>query len=156
MVKTSRLLLAVAMIGCTPAATPAGAPASAVAVAPVGADASVAVEPIATEAGAVVAAAPEGRPRGTSYCFSWVHLADSSIDCYPNSGECEKARITMKQGARDTTACEPARYTTCTSVARPPEHPEQEDHCFERTDECEKYRRFVLASAHTATACTKR
>ena len=95
-------------------------------------------------------------PEAGFHCFSWVHGAQFSTDCYPSFAECEKERLGMSGGARPTTPrCEKAAHVSCVRLSMPPDTTEKE-RCFEDAAACGRYRAFVLKSGHRVTACEDR
>lgn len=167
-------------VGCGPAQT-SGGPPSPGAGAPAAASSGEPASPGATAAdsgapaaapggdasaagtGAAAAPGPGGSSsagvaaggRATFHCFSWVHGPEFSTDCYRTAAECDREQLSMKNGARDTTGCQPVQGAVCTRVSRPPD-PADHERCFSDAGRCAHYQAFVTGNGHAVTPCVAR
>jgi hypothetical protein len=85
------------------------------------------------------------------YCFSWVHLAAFSTDCFRSRAECESQRKQMAMGARDTAPCQAASRASCTVVGD-----EAHEHCFGSNGDCGRYRMMLARRGIQSTDCVER
>lgn len=93
--------------------------------------------------------------RSDFHCFSWVHGPDFSTDCFRGAAICDRERIAMKEGARDTMECSKVKGASCTRVSRPPT-PGDSERCFGDANNCERYRAYVQGNGLTVTPCEDR
>lgn len=111
--------------------------------------------PQASAEPAASAAAPgagSAAARAEFHCFSWVHGPEFSTDCFRSAAICDKERIAMKEGARDTTECSKVKGASCTRVSRPPA-PGDSERCFGNANNCERYRAYVRGNGLTVAPC---
>lgn len=97
---------------------------------------------------------PHPLPAAPLHCFSWVHGASFSTDCYDTVATCETAREDMERGARSTTPCRSQPTGSCTMVSRPPTSPTPTRRCFGDRGACGRYRLVVTRNGLTTTQCT--
>jgi hypothetical protein len=78
-------------------------------------------------------------------CYSWVHGDAFATQCYRELGACETARDRsgFGHGEGDVTTCEPRTSAVCTTISRPPEHPDPEEHCYGSANDCERYLAYL-------------
>ncbi|MBL8683800.1 MAG: hypothetical protein JNK05_31800 [Myxococcales bacterium] len=95
-------------------------------------------------------------PRGAFHCFHWVHGQDFSTDCFRTVASCDRARVEMQRGHRDTTACAPVEHAYCTATSRPPAAASRSERCFGSAGNCERYRAYVRGNGLVADACRHR
>ena len=94
-------------------------------------------------------------PSSAFQCFSWVHEAEFSTDCYRDAAECDRERRAMEGGARDTTVCRPAEHASCLRIGRLP-GPATLERCFADIEACNRYSSFVQRNGHRVTVCAER
>lgn len=81
-------------------------------------------------------------------CFSWVHGAAASTDCYRSSARCEEARTALAEGSREVLPCRDAQRAWCTTLQR-----DGSERCFGANSVCERYRSFVQGNGLQTTGC---
>jgi len=141
-------MIAIAICACSPVPSAGGAPSISASESP--SSSAAAPEPPAS---AAVVDAGAAAPRADFHCFSWIHGPQFSTDCYRGPDVCERERLAMKNGARETTpGCEKVAGASCTRVSRPPA-PGDSERCFASANACARYRAYVQGNGLTVTPC---
>jgi hypothetical protein len=79
------------------------------------------------------------------HCFPWVHLKDSSENCYRTSEACEDARAKVQDGSRP---CRAQLGGACTRL-----YGGKDQRCFGGYGQCERYRAFVRRNGIKTSPC---
>jgi hypothetical protein len=82
------------------------------------------------------------------HCFSWVHLKNSSENCYRTSEACEDARTKVQDGSRQTIPCRTQLDGACTRL-----YGGKDQRCFGGYGQCERYRAFVRRNGIKTSPC---
>lgn len=82
------------------------------------------------------------------HCFSWVHGAEFSTDCYPTPQACDTARAATD---RMSQPCRPTERVVCTTLSA-----SHKTRCFGDMANCERYRTYTSDNGLSSNTCTQR